>query len=194
MCCCLHGTEPAPKANSIIRNRTVASDRLRSLHDADQQTSQMLGPGRFPELIRDRRDNAAAVANATTALTNGLSATNQRFVSYYFLKRLKAEISQNAKSPWDIERSSGDPCDAKLFLANKLRPEIRRDKDNQRTEHCATNSDARSVKLLIGQDWHALQTQFPTSGIELRRCDQLGLRSFHSASITAAGANPSEPK
>ena len=42
-----------------------------------------------------------------------------------------------------IERSY-DLCDAKLFLANKPRPEIRRDKENQRTEHCETNSDARN--------------------------------------------------
>jgi hypothetical protein len=64
--------------------------------------------------------------------------------SRYFLKRLKAEISQNAKFSWGIERSSGDPCDAKLFLANNPRPEIRRDNENQRTEHCETNSDARN--------------------------------------------------
>jgi len=40
----------------------------------------MLAPGRFLELIRDRRDTAAAVANAITALTKGLSAANQKFV------------------------------------------------------------------------------------------------------------------
>jgi len=86
MCGRLHGTEPAPKANYIICNRTVTypQDRLRSLHGADQQTSQMLAPGRFLELIRDRRDTAAAVANATAALTNGLSATNQKFVFILF--------------------------------------------------------------------------------------------------------------
>jgi hypothetical protein len=37
----------------------------------------MLAPARFLELIRDPRTMAAAVANATTALTNGLSAANQ---------------------------------------------------------------------------------------------------------------------
>jgi hypothetical protein len=37
----------------------------------------MLAPGRLLELIRDPRIMAAAVANATTALTNGLSAANQ---------------------------------------------------------------------------------------------------------------------
>ena len=42
----------------------------------------------------------------------------------------------------EIERSSGDPRDAKL--ANNPRPEIRRDKENQRTEHCETNSDVRN--------------------------------------------------
>jgi hypothetical protein len=44
----------------------------------------MLAAGRFLELIRGRRDIAAAVANATTALTNGLSATNQKFVFMLF--------------------------------------------------------------------------------------------------------------
>src|SRR6266513_6321429 len=44
--------------------------------------------------------------------------------------------------------------------------------------------------FVIGIDRHALQTQFPTSGIELRGCDQLGWRSLHSVSITAAAANP----
>jgi len=62
----------------------------------------MLAPGRFLELIRDRRDTAAAVAKATTALTNGLSATNQKpvlmlFISIY-LKHSKIGISQNVKS------------------------------------------------------------------------------------------------
>src|SRR3954464_10781974 len=39
----------------------------------------MLAPGRFSELIRDRRDTTAAVANATIALRKGLSARNQKF-------------------------------------------------------------------------------------------------------------------
>src|SRR6266404_2431709 len=64
--------------------------------------------------------------------------------SCYFLKRSKTDVSQNAKFPWGIERSSGDLCDAKLFSANNPRPEIRRGKENQRTEHCETNSDARN--------------------------------------------------
>jgi hypothetical protein len=37
----------------------------------------MLAPGRLLELIQDPRIMAAAVANATTALTNGLNAANQ---------------------------------------------------------------------------------------------------------------------
>ena len=42
-----------------------------------EQTSQIFAHGCLPELIRDPRITAAAVANATTALTNGLSAANQ---------------------------------------------------------------------------------------------------------------------
>jgi hypothetical protein len=49
----------------------------RSRHHAAQQTSQMLALARLLELIRDLRTMAAAVANATTVLTNGLSAANQ---------------------------------------------------------------------------------------------------------------------
>jgi hypothetical protein len=37
----------------------------------------MLAPAQSLELIRDPRIIAAAVANATTALMNGLSAVNQ---------------------------------------------------------------------------------------------------------------------
>jgi hypothetical protein len=44
----------------------------------------MLAPGRLLELTRDRRDTAAAVANATTALMMGLSAANQKFVFMLF--------------------------------------------------------------------------------------------------------------
>jgi hypothetical protein len=40
----------------------------------------MLAPPRLLELIRDPRIIAAAVANATTALMNGLSAANQKLV------------------------------------------------------------------------------------------------------------------
>ena len=44
----------------------------------------MLEPARLLELIRDRRDTAAAVAKATTALTKGLSAANQKFLFMLF--------------------------------------------------------------------------------------------------------------
>src|SRR6266516_7314866 len=45
--------------------------------------------------------------------------------------------------------------------------------------------------FVIGVDRHALQTQFPPSAIELRNGPQFWLPSFHSASTTAAAANPS---
>jgi hypothetical protein len=54
----------------------------------------MLAPGRFLELIRDRCDTAAAVANATTALTNGLSATNQKFVFMPFISSIRRSAFQ----------------------------------------------------------------------------------------------------
>ena len=54
----------------------------------------MLAPGRFLELIRDRRDTAAAVANATTALTNGLSATNQKFVFMQIISSIRRPAFQ----------------------------------------------------------------------------------------------------
>jgi hypothetical protein len=54
-----------------------SSIELRPVHDSYQQTSQMLAPARLLELIRDPRIMAAAVANATTALTNEVSAANQ---------------------------------------------------------------------------------------------------------------------
>jgi len=49
----------------------------------------MLAPGRVLELIRDPRIMAAAVANATTALTNGLSAANQKFVFILFISSIR---------------------------------------------------------------------------------------------------------
>jgi len=61
---------------------------------------------------------------------------SQAFEDLHFTER---EISF-----WGIKRSSGDPCNAMLFLANNPRVEIRRGKENQRTEHCETNSDARN--------------------------------------------------
>src|SRR6266404_4910300 len=90
-----------------------------------------------------------------------------------------------------LEHSLGDPCDDELLSANNPRPEAHRDQANQWAEHCESNCDARNYrpgKLLIGRDRHALQTQFPTSGIELRRCDQLGLRSFHLTNVPNACA------
>ena len=45
--------------------------------------------------------------------------------------------------------------------------------------------------LLTRRERQKLQTQFPSSAIELRDGPQLRLPSFHSASITAAAANPS---
>src|SRR5882724_9506566 len=56
--------------------------------------SQMLAPGRVLELIRDRRIIAAAVANATTALTNGLSAANQKFVFILFISSIRRSAFQ----------------------------------------------------------------------------------------------------
>jgi len=49
----------------------------------------MLAPARLLELIRDPRIIAAAVANAITALTKGLSAANQKFVFMLFSQAIK---------------------------------------------------------------------------------------------------------
>src|SRR5260370_5550835 len=54
----------------------------------------MLAPDRFLELIRDRRDTAAAVAKATTALTSGLSATNQKPVLILFISSIRRPAFQ----------------------------------------------------------------------------------------------------
>jgi len=64
-----------PPSSIELRNRPQL--HLRAVHHSYQQTSQMLAPARLLELIRDPRIMAAAVANATTALTNGMSAANQ---------------------------------------------------------------------------------------------------------------------
>src|SRR6478672_5918009 len=56
--------------------------------------SQMLAPGRLLELIRDRRDPAAAVANATTALSKGLSAANQKLVFILFISSIRRSAFQ----------------------------------------------------------------------------------------------------
>jgi hypothetical protein len=50
---------------------------LRSLHDADQQISQTLAPGRLLELFQDPRIIAAAATNPTATPKKGLSAANQ---------------------------------------------------------------------------------------------------------------------
>jgi len=49
----------------------------------------MLAPARLLELIRDPRIIAAAVANATTALTKGLSAANQKFVFILIISSIR---------------------------------------------------------------------------------------------------------
>src|SRR5438874_11037830 len=54
----------------------------------------MLAPARLLELIRDPRINAAAVANATTALTNGLSAANQKFVFMLIISSIRRPAFQ----------------------------------------------------------------------------------------------------
>src|SRR6266436_6180909 len=56
--------------------------------------SQMLAPGRLPGLFRDPRDTAAAVANATTALRKGLSATNQKFVFMLIISSIRRSAFQ----------------------------------------------------------------------------------------------------
>ena len=48
----------------------------------------MLAPAWLLELIRDPRVITAAVANATTALTKGLSAANQKLVFMLFISRV----------------------------------------------------------------------------------------------------------
>ena len=45
--------------------------------------------------------------------------------------------------------------------------------------------------FVIGMDWHALQTQFPPSRIELRNGPKLHFPSSHSVSTMAAATNPS---
>jgi uncharacterized membrane protein YccC len=54
----------------------------------------MLAPVRVLELIWDPRIMAAAVANATTALTNGLSAANQKFIFILFISSIRRSAFQ----------------------------------------------------------------------------------------------------
>ena len=98
-----------------------------------------------------------------------------------------------------LERSSVRSGRCRAVISQQPAPRGTPRSGNQWTEHCESNSHAgnyRSGKLLIGRARNALQTQFPTSGIELRRCDQLGLRSFHLTNVpnacptSVAGINP----
>jgi hypothetical protein len=54
----------------------------------------MLAPGRLLDLVRDPRIIAAAVANATTALTKGLSAANQKFVFMLIISSIQRSTFQ----------------------------------------------------------------------------------------------------
>jgi len=54
----------------------------------------MLAPARLLELNRDPRIIAAAVANATTALMNGLSAANQKFVFMLIISSIRRSTFQ----------------------------------------------------------------------------------------------------
>jgi hypothetical protein len=54
----------------------------------------MLAPGRLPGLFQDPRIIAAAVANATTALTKGLSAANQKFVFMLIISSIRRTAFQ----------------------------------------------------------------------------------------------------
>src|SRR6266436_9815149 len=56
--------------------------------------SQMLAPGRLPGLFQEPRIIAAAVANATTALTKGLSTTNQKFVFMLIISSIRRPAFQ----------------------------------------------------------------------------------------------------
>src|SRR5438876_12020948 len=54
----------------------------------------MLAPGRLPGLFQDLRIIAAAVANATTALTKGLRAANQKFVFMLIISSIRRPAFQ----------------------------------------------------------------------------------------------------
>jgi hypothetical protein len=54
----------------------------------------MLVPARLLELTRDPRIIAAAVANATTALMNGLSAADQKLVFMLFISSVRRSTFQ----------------------------------------------------------------------------------------------------
>ena len=84
--------------------------------------SQMLAPARLLELIRDPRIMAAAVANATTALTKGLSAANQEFVFMLIISSFRRSTfhRMNVKflSACGVAVASLDsaPCDHGLLV------------------------------------------------------------------------------
>jgi hypothetical protein len=59
----------------------------------------MLAPGRLPGLFQDPRIIAAAVANATTALTKGLSAANQKFVFMLIISSIRRSTFQKIRDP-----------------------------------------------------------------------------------------------
>jgi len=56
--------------------------------------SQMLAPGRLPGLFQEPRIIKAAVASATTALTKGLSAANQKFVFMLIITSIRRSAFQ----------------------------------------------------------------------------------------------------
>jgi len=60
----------------------------------------MLAPARLLELIRDPRIMAAAVANATTALTNGLSAANQKFIFMLLFQAFEGRHFRKSEGSW----------------------------------------------------------------------------------------------
>jgi hypothetical protein len=95
MCCRLHGTEPPPKASSIVRNRTVGPQhRIRTVHVTDQQTSQMLAHGRLRELIPDPRLIAAAAANPSATLMKELRVENQNDVFMLLISSVRRSAFQ----------------------------------------------------------------------------------------------------
>ena len=56
--------------------------------------SQMLAPGRLPGLFQEPRIIKAAVASATTVLTKGLSAANQKFVFMLIISSIQRPAFQ----------------------------------------------------------------------------------------------------
>ena len=75
-----------------LRSLSIACE---AFNGADQQTSQMLAPGRFLELIRDRRDTAAAVEGNYRA--NERAERDQPKICFHiiYLKLSKTDMSDN---------------------------------------------------------------------------------------------------